>query len=427
MLRILILSDIHMLSMAIERDPNFALRKAFLQDIQDYHQSQGAINHILVSGDIADKGAEEEYQKAYKFFEEVCSASGCSKEEIYVIPGNHDKDFDAPNAATRHLIHAGLAHENTNADERFYELLTKEFESIQVLYQPFKNYHNFAVKFDSFEPIMQKCLDKKENKAYSHEEDKVFMKRKLTKLSGYDVYLYGMNTALNSDWFDIKDNGKGHKLFLSSLAYNADCDKDGRINIAMMHHPLNHIVNGDEIQTEFDKKFHIQIFGHLHKPASDNNNSVHILSGALQPPKEERDGENWYFSIFNILELEVEHKDKSQDFLKVRLFVEKYNDHNFEHCEDDSQKFEIKLVKNHINRWRTDTMMQNKEKKSQLPDGVTVRKVRFTFLQKRNPLKYVRAFNMHDPNKSLNDNCITFLKQMETENRLGELWLEINK
>lgn len=424
MLKLLILSDIHMLSMAIERDPNFTLRKAFLQDIKDYHQSQGAINHILVSGDIAYKGAEEEYQKAYEFFKEVCNASGCSEEEIYVVPGNHDKDFNAPNAATRHLIHAGLAHENTDADARFNELLTKEFESLQVLYQPFKNYHDFAVKFDSFEPIMQKCLDEKE--AYSHEKDKAFMKRKLAELSGYDVYLYGMNTALNSDWFDINNN-KGHKMFLSSLAYNADCDKDGKINIAMMHHPLNHIVNGDEIQTEFDKKFHIQIFGHLHKSVSDNNNSIHILSGALQPPKEECGGGNWYFSVFNILELDVDHKDEVQDILKVKLLVEKYNDHNFEHGRNDSKEFEIKLVKNHINRWSTDTIIQDKEERSQLPDGITVRKVRFTFLQKRNPIQYIKYFNMYDPDKSLNDNCITFLKQMEAENRLGELWLEINK
>ena len=428
MLRILILSDIHMLSMAQERDPNYELRKKLLRDIKDYRDCQGVINHILVSGDIAFKGAKEEYNLAQKFFQDVCYASGCSEEEIYVIPGNHDKDFCAPNAAFRHLIHAGLAHSNTDSDDRFNDLLAKEFIGVKLLYQPFKNYHNFAVKYDSFEPIMHKCLDENEDEEYNNESDKVFMKRKLGSLNGYDIYLYGMNTALNSDWFDITNEGKGHKLFLSNLAYNADCEYEGRINIAMMHHPLDHILNGNEIQKVIDKKFQIQIFGHLHKPASDSNNSVHILSGALQPPINGEEDKKWYFSVYNILELDIESKEQALDVLKVKLQVEKYNGQDFEHNTEDSRNFEIELVKPHINRWEQPKMQKRQVVEGQqLPKGVSVRKVRFAFLQNPNPIKYMKHFGKYAPEKTENENCIIFLKQMEADNRLNELWIELNK
>lgn len=100
-----------------------------------------------------------------------------------------------------------------------------------------------------------------------------------------------------------------------------------------------------------DKKFQIQIFGHLHKPASDSNNSVHILSGALQPPINGEEDKKWYFSVYNILELDIESKEQALDVLKVKLQVEKYNGQDFEHNTEDSRIFEIELMKPHINRW----------------------------------------------------------------------------
>lgn len=103
------------------------------------------------------------------------------------------------------------------------------------------------------------------------------------------------------------------------------------------------------------------------------------------------------------------------------------------------EKVSVEWLKSVLKEWRKKrkdnpffigvvrTMIQDNEERSQLPDGITVRKVRFTFLQKQNKIQYMKYFNMYDPDKSLNDNCITFLKRMEAENRLGDLWLEINK
>ena len=66
MLRLLLLSDIHFLSLYDEMDCNASIRKAFLQDLKDFREVHGAVNHILVCGDIAYKGAKEEYDKAQR-------------------------------------------------------------------------------------------------------------------------------------------------------------------------------------------------------------------------------------------------------------------------------------------------------------------------------------------------------------------------
>lgn len=176
----------------------------------------------------------------------------------------------------------------------------------------------------------------------------MFIEYQLSNIGAYHINLYGMNTALISDWYDVDDDGKGHKLFLPKLAYNIDAPQEGQINILMMHHPLNRVKNGREIQKTLDKKFQIQIYGHLHRPASDDKGAIHILSGAFQPPTGGKESE--YFSVYNILELDVK-EDINDDTLNAKLYVEKYNKETFEHLNEESKTFEVKLKKNRENRW----------------------------------------------------------------------------
>ena len=48
MLRLLLLSDIHFLSLYDEMDCDAPIRKAFLHDLKDFREVHGAVNHILV-------------------------------------------------------------------------------------------------------------------------------------------------------------------------------------------------------------------------------------------------------------------------------------------------------------------------------------------------------------------------------------------
>lgn len=406
------------MSLLDEMDPKHKFRKEFIKDIKDYRDAFGSIDHILVSGDIANTGNSKEYDRALLFFREVCEASGCPVEQVYVVPGNHDKNFMAENSEIRHIIDAGLSNERADADTLFCELLQKDFDRFKKLFQPFKDYNTFAARIDSQEPLMAKGLDEMSMVGYDEMQDKAFLKRELNQIGDYKVYLYAMNTALVSDWYDINDYDKGHYLYLPKLSYNADVDVENCINIAMMHHPTSNLVNGEKIASILDQNYQIQIFGHLHKPASDTNNSFHISSGAMQPPAYEGDVAGAYFSVFNILEIDVKSLE-GKDFLVASLRVQKYNDDEnmFEEIKGESKVFKT-MLKKHQNRWA-------EGQKEELPEGVTVRKVRYTFLQHRNPKGVMRKFLAYDPDKSFNENCIAFLKMMEDQHRISELWNEI--
>lgn len=419
MVRILIISDIHLWSLPGEHDQYYPIRRKMLDDISDYTEAMGCINHIFISGDIANKGDKAEYEKARSFIRELCFRCQCPEHEVYVVPGNHDKNFNAPHCGIRHLIHAGLSNDTADADTFLCDILQNDIESANLLYAPFKEYHTFASTFDSIEPLMAKCLDEKDKK-YDSLTHKMYVKYSLSQIGEYQINLYGINSALISDWYDIDDNNKGHKLFVPKLAYNIDAPVEGSINILMMHHPLSRIKKGAEIQEVLDRKFQIQIFGHLHKPASDDNNAVHILSGAFQPPADGDKSE--YFSVYNILELE---KGES-DTLNVQLYVEKYNKDTFQHLDQESKIFKVKLKKRHPNRWLT-KKEGVKMKTLNLPDGVTLREVRFTFLQSPKVVKIMKDFGIYDSNMSLSANSVHFLKTMEETNRLSELWKKLKE
>lgn len=422
MVRILIISDIHLWSLPSEHDKYYPIRRKLLDDIKDYVAVRGSINHIFISGDIANKGDKAEYEKARSFIKELCVQCLCPEHEVYMVPGNHDKNFNAPQSGMRHLIHAGMSCETSDADKHLYDILQKDIAAAHLLYAPFKEYYSFASSFDSIEPLMAKCLDEKD-KLYDSNIHKMYVKYPLSQIGDYQMNLYGINSALISDWYDIDDNGNGHKLFVPKLAYNIDAPTEGKVNILMMHHPLDRVKNGAAIQDMLDKKFQIQIFGHLHKPASDNNNAVHILSGAFQPPTDGDKSE--YFSVYNILELE-QGKDGDNDSLKVQLYVEKYDKDTFNHLEQESKTFNVRLKKRQPNRWLTQKEGE-KMKTVKLPDGVTLREIRFTFLQSPQAVKIMQDFGIYDPNMSLSANSVLFLKTMEESNRLSDLWIKLTE
>lgn len=420
--RILLLSDIHWLAVADEFDPHFELRKCFLSDIKDCAETIGPIDAILICGDIAGKGAKDEYDCARSFLNSVCKNIKCEKEQIYCVPGNHDKDFGAPYEHLRHILHLGLSHESAYSHERFKDLLNKDFNTVKILYSPFKNYHEFAFTYDSVEPLMTSCLDKNITK-YNKDTDCTYFKKHLTTLDGFDVFLYGLNSSVISDWYDIDELDEkrkdGHNLFIPNSHFSVEVEN--RINIAIMHHPLNFVANGTKIGDKFDKKFHIQVFGHIHKPSSNKTTCVHIFSGAFQPPSQSGLDDNQFFSVFNIVELEVVKNPTPS--LKVSLRVEKYcPDKGFENYMPETKDYYIPLKDGHPNRWKDNLNVPDK-KQMDIPS----RKIIVKFLQSRNPKQYIKQLGEYDENLSLPLNCKLFLQKMEAEGKLNELWNLLEK
>lgn len=75
MLRILLLSDIHFIHCEDDENDYRSLETAFVEAMDEVRDS-GGLTQILICGDIANKGQENEYQTAEAFLKRVFELTG---------------------------------------------------------------------------------------------------------------------------------------------------------------------------------------------------------------------------------------------------------------------------------------------------------------------------------------------------------------
>lgn len=343
-IRLLQLSDIHWKKQLDAADDYTDIRDQMLQDLEYYCQGTGnAFDKILICGDIAFSGSTDEYKRANLFIRDLCKTVACKSEEVYTVPGNHDKNVNEHPKCVREFIHQAISKQEKKGDWWWNKMIDEDFSFIKKLYTPFKEYNYFCNdERDNAEPFMLRALelgvdryDGAEMFWHSEFED---------NLEGYQVNLYGVNSALISDLddYDPAPNRKeGHRLFLPQIAYRGAKYKDGIINILMCHHPLDFLLNKDEIAKDLDKRYALQLYGHVHIANSDvNNNAVHIYSGSLNPGDV---NDNTYKPVYNIIELSIETHDNESDVLNVNLRVQKYDGEQFVKDEEQSKLFKVTL------------------------------------------------------------------------------------
>ena len=94
MIRLLQISDIHFTDVEGNDDTYGLMRARFLGDINACLKDKGKIDRVLICGDIAFGGQENQYCKAQKFIGEICKQAACTTDDVLVVPGNHDKKWD---------------------------------------------------------------------------------------------------------------------------------------------------------------------------------------------------------------------------------------------------------------------------------------------------------------------------------------------
>src|ERR1700676_3907150 len=86
------LSDIHFRKgdIGTAMDPNANLRHELLRDAEACCKKIAApLDGILISGDIAYGGDEEEYTFARDWLEDLCARCSTTLAAVFVSPGNH--------------------------------------------------------------------------------------------------------------------------------------------------------------------------------------------------------------------------------------------------------------------------------------------------------------------------------------------------
>lgn len=421
------ISDIHWMKTLDLADDYNDIQELMLQDVEYYCQhNKEKFDRILICGDIAFSGDVDEYKKADKFIKRLCKVLGCKTTDVNMIPGNHDRNVNASLKNTRELLHKGMVSDNSG-DKMLENLLLSEFATIKTLNSPFEHYAKFSSDtYDSGESLMYNSLQD-DHVEYSREDDRMYWVSEFeTKLSDYTVYLYGFNTALISDLSDYDPEDKrrndGHKLFLPKITYNAASPIDGRINILMAHHPMTFIHNGDIIQQELDKKYKLQLYGHVHLSNTEANDDViRIYSGSFEPGDSDA---NRYRPTFNIIELSVIEDEATGNKLHVDLQVHYWNGKEFKQDTDKSESLKVKLAAN------KDRFEKGKETEEQtLPDGVTQRDIRsmFKICEKYQDVVeslYPGEYDTNIVRYRLNQ---SFLEQVRVDKRWLDLYNKLNE
>lgn len=268
------LSDIHIKN---ESDSIFTKKERLLEAIQNEAKSVDEV-FLMITGDTAYSGSENEFKLSKKFFDETIDYlnkySG-KKINTFFLPGNHDcQKLTEENKAREGLIKFIQENGTEAIDENVIEILS----GLQA------NYFEFE-------------------KNYNSQSDLVFQ-NKLVNVYKYtfgekSIVIYTYNTAFQS----ILQEQPGKMIFPISMFDEAIFKEKADIIISCFHHPLHWLK--PENRREF--KFHIEntsdfyFTGHEHEHTKSlisnlEDNIVYYIEGDVL-----QDNDNDKVSGFNLV------------------------------------------------------------------------------------------------------------------------------
>lgn len=434
MIRFLQISDIHFTDETGSSDEYAQMKRKFLEDIEKCHQTLGKINHVLICGDVAFSGQDSQYREVKSFVDNICKNAGCTNDDVFVVPGNHDKKRDVYGRARSMMRDSLLQGKNA---KMLIESKVKEPMAVGILYAPFKQYYKFASEYFCISDIARKSAffpesDQETGSVPKFEPgDEMFWHEDLGTINGYRIAIYGSNTSLLSDKDDGESrnlNDNQHLQVLPLQAYNATAGSD-EIHILMLHHPMSEILNGSKIENEIDGQFKVQLYGHMHLQSSSDKGAIKIYSGALQPPEGESDID--YFPIYNVIELNIKEVS-GEPFLIVQVYCRKWNGRDFVEHSDESKYGDrsLKLQLHQNEAWiRIKELSKEDLRNDEIEVSITHHAIKHAFLKSGKEGKIIKEMygNKFDTFVANRIKYLEFLKQVEKDGKFNELKETIDK
>ncbi len=261
-------------------DPERLLRHELKLDVQTMCERLGAVDAILVSGDIAFAGDPEEFEFATRWLDELCIVSGAKSSEVFTCPGNHDAVRTIAGGPVVSALHDKIK----RTENEYIDALLKQYlddpASAKLLYSPLSNYNNFAAQFGCSVSA----------------PDRLIATRDLYLNDSSILRLHGFNSALVSSANDKKDD-----LFVDPNCLQI-LREPGVEHLVMCHHPPEWLRNGQRLSDHLSDVAKVQLFGHehLHRIRRDVD-YLRIAAAATHPDRTEPGWEPGY----NFLELSV--------------------------------------------------------------------------------------------------------------------------
>lgn len=280
------ISDIHFKSpdcLDQSMDPELPIRTRMMRDLTEQVRKLGNVGAILIGGDIAFKAAPDEYQTARNWIQQLSQISGCPKERIFVVPGNHDVDRGIIEGSVQiqNVQHAIASTPLTNREWKLKQQLRDETTG-QLLFQAHSAYNEFAAPFGcQIWPA------------------KPFWHQDISLEDGVSLRIYGLTSTLLSGREGNDD--KERDLYLSPLQTVLD-PAPNTLNMVLCHHPINWFEDGEAVEDALNARAAFQVFGHKHKQRLQMDPSyVRFAAAAVNPSRAELP----YNPGYNLIRLQV--------------------------------------------------------------------------------------------------------------------------
>ncbi|WDJ88096.1 MULTISPECIES: metallophosphoesterase [Xanthomonas] len=281
------ISDIHFRSpqcLSPEQDPDSAIRTRVMRDLAQQVKTLGVVGAILIGGDVAFKGAPDEYATAWTWIQQLAEITQCPLERIFVVPGNHDVDRSiveksVPTQNAQHVIATAAP---ADREWRLSQQLGHD-ESGQSLLLPHAAYNEFAA------PLMCQIWPAKP-----------FWHQDIDLDGGVKLRIHGLTSTLLSGR-DGRDDVQG-SLYVGPRQTVLD-PAPNIANMVLVHHPVDWLVDGEAVDDALTGRAAFHLFGHKHKQrAVMADNYVRIGAGAINPSRAEQP----YQPGYNLIDLQVE-------------------------------------------------------------------------------------------------------------------------
>jgi hypothetical protein len=246
---------------------------------------------VIVTGDIAYSGTEEEYKLAGRWLAQLTDAIGCDRSDVQMIPGNHDID----RSKITDMMETMLFAIREGGDEWLDRNLDNE-DSCRFLYERFDAYKGFALDY--------RCeLDLRGGISTS---------ARLELAPGRAIRFVRLNSALICS--SKREEGK----LILGARQRALPFEDGEEIVVLSHHPLHWFQDSAKARGFLQGRARVFISGHEHFPKLEIVNveagcQLMLLAAGATAPDQIDDQ---YTYKYNIIAFDW---DEEKDALAVTL------------------------------------------------------------------------------------------------------------
>lgn len=265
----------------------------------------------VVTGDIAYRGKQEEYFQAKEsFFEPLLRVTSLPKEQLFVVPGNHDLDW----ALIDDVMADGMRGLLTDRDR------------ITRFLEPARDRRLAFCKFDAYAEFVNSYFE-----GALVFGDRQYYYSRVIEVQGQQIAIVGLNSAwMSACCRDIhgKAEDQGNLLIGErQLAEALEGTEGSDLRVALLHHPIDWLHETDRfwITKQLSTQCDFVLHGHWHHPDviytyTPSGQAVYIPAGAIYV-------ERSYPNGYNIVQFDTETRG-------VRVHLRRYNDERGEWMKD---------------------------------------------------------------------------------------------